>query len=103
MILDRAKLTGVLGTEVPSGVRGVSGVTHDSRCVEPGFAFVAIPGFKRDGREFASEAIRRGAVLVVAESEVPCVPTAVVADARGALGALAKEVNDDPSRSMEIY
>jgi UDP-N-acetylmuramoyl-L-alanyl-D-glutamate--2,6-diaminopimelate ligase len=103
VILDRAKLTGVLGTEVPSGVRGVGGVTHDSRCVEPGLAFVAIPGFKRDGTEFATEAVRRGAVLVVAESDVPGVPTAVVEDARGALAVLAREVNGDPSRSMEVY
>jgi UDP-N-acetylmuramoyl-L-alanyl-D-glutamate--2,6-diaminopimelate ligase len=103
VILDRAKLTRVLGTKIPSGVRGVGGVTHDSRCVEPGFAFVAIPGFKRDGTEFAPEAIRGGAVLVVAESDVPGVPTAVVADARGALAVLAREVNGDPSRSMEIY
>jgi len=103
VILDRAKLTGVLGTEVPLGVRGVGGVTHDSRCVESGFAFVAVPGFKRDGTEFASEAVRRGAVLVVAERDVPGIPTAVVADARGSLAALAREVNGDPSRSMEVY
>src|ERR671913_2323815 len=103
MSLDRAKLTEVLGTEIPSGVRGVRGVTHDSRRVESGFAFVAIPGFKRDGTEFAPEAIRRGAALVVAEIEVPGVPTAIVADARGALAVLAREVNGDPSRSMEVY
>ena len=103
MILDRAKLVGVLGTEVPSGVRGVGGVTHDSRCVDPGFAFVAIPGFKRDGTEFAHEAVRRGASLIVAERDVPGVPTAVVADARGALAVLAREVYGDPSRSMEVY
>ena len=103
MILDRAKLTGVLGTEIPSGMRGVRGVTHDSRCVEPGFAFVAIPGFKRDGTEFAPEAVRRGAVLVVAEHDIPGLPTAVVKDARGALAVLAREVNGDPSRSMEVY
>jgi UDP-N-acetylmuramoyl-L-alanyl-D-glutamate--2,6-diaminopimelate ligase len=103
VILDRAKLVQVLGTEVPSGVRGVGGVTHDSRCVEPGFAFVAVPGFKRDGTEFASEAIRRGASLVVAERDVPGVPTAVVGDARGSLAVLAREVHGDPSRSMEVY
>src|SRR5918995_2449821 len=103
MILDRAKITGVLGTEVPRGMRGVRGVTHDSRCVEPGFAFVAIPGFKRDGKEFAPEAIRRGASLIVAEHAIPGVPTAVVEDARGALALLAREVNGDPSRSMEAY
>jgi len=103
VILDRAKLTGVLGTEIPTGVRGVRGVTHDSRCVEPGFAFVAIPGFKRDGTEFATEAVRRGASLVVAERGVPGVPTAVVADPRSSLAVLAREVNGDPSRSMEVY
>ena len=84
-------------------MRGVGGVTHDSRCVEPGFAFVAVPGFRRDGTEFALEAVRRGAALVVAESDVPGVPTAVVGDARGSLAALAREVNGDPSRSMEVY
>ncbi len=103
MILDRAKLTEVLGTELPSGVGGVGGVTHDSRCVEPGFAFVAVPGFKRDGTQFAPEAVRRGASLVVAERAVPGVPTAVVADARGALAVLAREVNGDPSKSMRVY
>src|ERR671913_1385456 len=103
MILDRAKLTGVLGTEVPSGMRGVRGVTHDSRCVEPGFAFVAIPGFKRDGTEFVPEAVRRGASLIVAEHDIPLVPTAVVEDARGALAMLARGVNRDPSRSLEVY
>jgi UDP-N-acetylmuramoyl-L-alanyl-D-glutamate--2,6-diaminopimelate ligase len=103
VILDRAKLVEVLGTEVPSHVRGVGGVTHDSRCVEPGFAFVAIPGFKRDGTEFAPEAIRRGASLVVAEREVPGAPTAVVGDARGSLAVLAREVYGDPSRRMEVY
>jgi UDP-N-acetylmuramoyl-L-alanyl-D-glutamate--2,6-diaminopimelate ligase len=103
MILDRAKLTGVLGTEVPSGMRGVSGVTHDSRCVEPGFAFVAVPGFRRDGKKFAPEAIRRGASLIVAEHAIPGVPTAVVEDARDALAVLAREINGDPSRSMEVY
>jgi len=102
VILDRAKLTWVLGTEVPLGVWGVGGVTHDSRCAEPGFAFVAVPGFKRDGAEFAPEAVRRGASLVVAERDIPGVPTAVVANARDALAALARGINGDPSRSMEV-
>ncbi|MDQ3737300.1 MAG: Mur ligase family protein, partial [Actinomycetota bacterium] len=103
MILDRAELARVLGTEIPPSVEGVEGVTHDSRLVEPGFAFVAIPGFKRDGTDFASEALRRGASLVVAEREVPEAPTAVVPDARNALSALARAAFGDPSRSMEVY
>src|ERR671921_834140 len=103
MFLDRAKLTEVLGVEVPSSVWGVRHVTHDSRCIEDGFAFVAVRGFKRDGMEFAPEAVRRGASLIVAERDVSGVPTAVVGDARAALAALAREVNGDPSRSMRVY
>ena len=103
VILDRANLVRTLGAEVPAGVDSVSGVTHDSRAVEPGFAFVAVPGFKRDGTAFVAEALGRGASLVVAERPVPGAPTAVVPDARGALAALARGVFGDPSSGMEVY
>jgi UDP-N-acetylmuramoyl-L-alanyl-D-glutamate--2,6-diaminopimelate ligase len=103
VILDRAELARVLGTEVPAGAGEVRGVAYDSRRVEPGFAFVAVPGFKRDGAEFVPEALRRGASLVVAQREVPEAPTAVVPDARAALAALACAVFDDPSSRMEVY
>ena len=100
---DRSNLARTLGTEVPAGVDSVSGVTHDSRAVEPGFAFVAIPGFKHDGTAFVAEALARGASLIVAERPVPGAPTAVVPDARSALAALAREVLGDPSSKMEVY
>ncbi len=103
VILDRAELARILGAQVPSGVRGVTGVAYDSRTVRPGFAFVAVPGFKREGVAFVPEALRRGASLIVAEREAPNAPTAVVPDARRALAVLAKEVNGDPSGSMEVY
>jgi UDP-N-acetylmuramoyl-L-alanyl-D-glutamate--2,6-diaminopimelate ligase len=104
VILDRAELARVLGTEIPPGIEeGISGVAYDSRCVKPGFAFVAVPGFKRDGAEFVPEALRRGASLVVAERKIPKAPTAVVPDARTALSALARAVFDDPSGSMQVY
>ncbi|HEV2094742.1 MAG TPA: Mur ligase family protein, partial [Rubrobacter sp.] len=101
--LDPANLSRVLGVEVPPGVRSVSGVTHDSRAVRPGFAFVAIPGFRHDGALFAAEAARRGAALVVAERPVDGVPTAVVPDAREALAALARVVHGDPSAALAVY
>jgi UDP-N-acetylmuramoyl-L-alanyl-D-glutamate--2,6-diaminopimelate ligase len=85
-------------------VEGVVGVAHDSRLVEPGFAFVAIPGFRRDGTEFVPEALRRGAALVVAERGLPPgVPAVVVPDARAALAAMACAVFGDPSADMSVY
>ena len=46
-------------------------VRDDSRLVEPGDLFVAVPGTKADGRHFISEALARGAVAVVAEGTIP--------------------------------
>ena len=103
MDLDPVNLSRVLGTELPRGVGTVSGVTHDSRVVRPGFAFVAVPGFRHDGALFADEAHRRGAALVVAERPIEGVPTAVVPDARGALADLALAVHGDPSAAMAVY
>ena len=100
----RAQLARILGTEPPPGVEGVVGVAHDSRLVEPGFAFVAMPGFRRDGTEFVPEALRRGAALVVAERGLPPgVPAVVVPDARAALAALARAVFGEPSAEMSVY
>ncbi len=104
VFLSRARLSEILKTGMPPGVDGIGGVTHDSRLVEPGFAFVAIPGMRRDGVEFVPEALRCGAALVVAERELPPgAPSVVVPDARGALAALARAVSEDPSASMAVY
>lgn len=93
----------MLGVSIPQGFDEILGVTHDSRAVKPGFAFVAIPGFKRDGVDFVPDARRRGAVLAVAEREVSGTPTAVVKDAREALAVLASAIFEHPSKDLEVY
>jgi len=50
---------------------GISGVTYDSREVQPEWLFFAFPGAKADGRRFAADAVARGAAVVVSESEAP--------------------------------
>lgn len=44
----------------------IDGLTCDSRLVRPGFLFAAIPGTDADGRTFISDAVSRGAVVVLA-------------------------------------
>ncbi len=44
----------------------ITGLTCDSRQVEPGFIFAAIPGTHLDGRDFIADALARGAVAVMA-------------------------------------
>ncbi|MBA5724059.1 UDP-N-acetylmuramoyl-L-alanyl-D-glutamate--2,6-diaminopimelate ligase [Candidatus Liberibacter sp.] len=43
----------------------VSGISSDSRCIQPGWIFVAIPGNKVDGRSFIAQALQRGAIAIV--------------------------------------
>ena len=44
----------------------VTGLTADSRTVEPGFLFAALAGSRADGLDHVGEAVRRGAVAVLA-------------------------------------
>lgn len=49
-------------------------MTTDSRKVKPGDLFIAVPGVLSDGRQFISQAIKQGAVAVLAEqNEIFCV------------------------------
>ncbi len=49
----------------------ITGVTCDSRRVEPGYLFAALPGSQADGRAFINDAVAKGAavILVPADSE----------------------------------
>lgn len=44
----------------------ITGLTADSRAVQPGFLFAALPGATADGRAYISEAVKRGATAVLA-------------------------------------
>ncbi|RUV59316.1 UDP-N-acetylmuramoylalanyl-D-glutamyl-2, 6-diaminopimelate--D-alanyl-D-alanine ligase, partial [Mesorhizobium sp. M5C.F.Ca.IN.020.14.1.1] len=73
---------------------GISGISIDSRSLEPGDAFFAIKGEAMDGHDFATAAIKAGAgVLVVAEGKLPSLgrltaPMIVVQDVLAALEKL---------------
>ncbi|MER9523341.1 UDP-N-acetylmuramoylalanyl-D-glutamyl-2,6-diaminopimelate--D-alanyl-D-alanine ligase [Mesorhizobium sp. M0292] len=73
---------------------GISGISIDSRSLQPGDAFFAIKGEAMDGHDFATAAIKAGAgVLVVAEVKLPSLgrltaPMIVVQDVLAALEKL---------------
>lgn len=46
--------------------REITGITCDSRLVEPGFLFAALPGLRADGRAFVADAVNRGAAAILA-------------------------------------
>ncbi len=53
------------------GGADIRGLEYDSRRVGEGFLFFAFPGSRADGRQFAEDALARGAVAVVSESGCP--------------------------------
>jgi UDP-N-acetylmuramoyl-L-alanyl-D-glutamate--2,6-diaminopimelate ligase len=78
----------------PETERDIAGLTMDSRQVAPGFAFVALAGSKTDGIAFVSDAVRKGAIAVVAEASRPTdlppnIAYAQVGDARRELALAA--------------
>jgi UDP-N-acetylmuramoyl-L-alanyl-D-glutamate--2,6-diaminopimelate ligase len=50
-----------------SGDVKIAGLTADSRTVEPGFLFAALPGTKVDGASYISQALAKGAVAVICQ------------------------------------
>jgi UDP-N-acetylmuramoyl-L-alanyl-D-glutamate--2,6-diaminopimelate ligase len=86
----------------PAAVRAL---TADSRRVEPGDCFVAVPGFKQDARRFVSDAVARGARLIVTEGEpLAALPVAqvLVPSARRALARLADAFHGHPSAALVV-
>jgi len=84
----------------------VRGLAYDSRRVEPGFLFVAVPGTRVDGREFVAEAVDRGAVAIVSQASpaalIEQVALVQVTDARSALARLANEFYGRPSEKLKL-
>lgn len=46
----------------------IAGLASDSRQIEPGYVFAALPGSAKDGASFAGEAVARGAAIILAHS-----------------------------------
>lgn len=77
-----------------SDERALTGVSTDTRTLEPGNVFVALRGESFDGHEFLATAVERGAGALVVDDGARAagtgVPVFVVPDTLVALGALAR-------------
>ena len=105
-LIERAGLdrSGLAGAD-RSLDQPVTGVTLNSREVEPGHVFVAVRGVHADGVVFAVQARDRGAIAVVAEtppSDDTSSPWITVGDGRRAVAALAAAFWGDPSHELTV-
>jgi UDP-N-acetylmuramoyl-L-alanyl-D-glutamate--2,6-diaminopimelate ligase len=83
----------------------ISGIFYDSKQLRPGGLFFAIKGTKLNGLDFIDEAIERGAVCVVSESDFMTYKTVckvLVKDARKACAVVANNFYERPSQNLNI-
>ncbi|GAA2101034.1 UDP-N-acetylmuramoyl-L-alanyl-D-glutamate--2,6-diaminopimelate ligase [Microlunatus panaciterrae] len=94
------------GTDRPDV--GVSGITLDSRLVQPGDLYVALPGRSTHGARFAAAAVDAGAAAVLTDAEGAALaaglPAAVVvvADPRRAMAGAAADIFGRPSERLTM-
>lgn len=99
-----------------------TGVTADSRLVQIGDLYVAVPGASRHGADFAAEALRRGALAVLTDpageqqtrtavtqaggdsaGSAGSAPVVVVPQPRSLIPALADRVYEHPAARLQLY
>lgn len=103
--MDNWHLSGELAATLDELLAGATGVTCHSQKVRQGFIFVAIPGYRTDGRLFIPAALQAGATAIVTEdllSLPPPLRVVRVPDARRALAYLAAAFYGHPSRRLAV-
>ena len=99
-------LTDVIAPERVVGmpVGEVRALAYDSRRVERGTLFFAVPGVHVDGHDFAAEAAERGAIGLVVERELPDfeAPQLIVDRSRRALADAADAWFGRPSERLTV-
>jgi UDP-N-acetylmuramoyl-L-alanyl-D-glutamate--2,6-diaminopimelate ligase len=80
----------------------ITNLAYDARTVRPGALFFCVPGFTRDGHEFAPEAIAAGAVALVVQRPLSLsAAEIVVPDVRAAMAPAAAAFYGDPTAVLE--
>src|SRR5262249_21694139 len=83
----------------------ISGVTLDSRRVQPGFLFGALRGASSDGLAFVPDALARGASAVLSDrprpSDIVC-PWVLAEDARREFALAARAFHNHPDLAIPV-
>ena len=98
----RGLLAGVpLTGETPNLDMEISSISYDSRTLEPGALFVALPGDKTDGHRYIRQALERGAAAVLCQEAPPQPgPYLVTPDTRLALALVSCQWFGHPGDGM---
>src|SRR5947208_3635221 len=81
----------------------IAALAYDNREVTPGTLFFCVPGFTRDGHDFAPDAVGRGASALVVERPLGLgVPEVEVESVRAAMAPAAARFNGDPTARLRV-
>ena len=81
----------------------ITGLAYDNRTVEPGTLFFCVPGFTRDGHDFAADEVARGAAALVVTRPLGLgVPEVQVDDMRAAMAQAAARFHGDPTAELRV-
>ena len=104
-----AELLGVGRTEsIQNGLGVLSGVSLDSRAVQPGDLYAALPGARTHGAAYSDQAVAAGAVAILTDPDGrdraarTGVPVFVVSNPRERLGDVSCWIYGDPSQRMTM-
>jgi UDP-N-acetylmuramoyl-L-alanyl-D-glutamate--2,6-diaminopimelate ligase len=97
-------LSDVMGLPLAAGGSvEISSLAYDDRRVVPGTLFFCVPGFTRDGHDFAADAVARGAVALVVERPLGLgVPEVAVESVRAAMAPAAARFHGDPTAELDV-
>lgn len=97
--IDVKSITGAAGNDV-------SGIEFDSRNISSGSLFVAVKGYKSDGHDYITSAVKSGAVAIICETvpsnEDKSICWIKVKDSAKALGQAASNFYGNPSDSLKL-
>lgn len=82
----------------------ITGISLDSRNIQPGNLFVALSGGSTDGHRYILPAVKHGAAAAVGTQEMPGLPVPYfrVADSRAALAVLSAAFYHFPARRLTV-
>ena len=85
----------------------INGLTLDSRRVQPGWLFIAVPGARADGRAYLAGAYGRGAAAAVYEakdfkSDARYTNAIAVKNLREHIGTIADRFHGSPSQRLQV-
>ncbi len=80
----------------------ITALAYDTRAVVPGALFFCVPGFTRDGHDFAQDAVARGAVALVVDHKLELdIAQVRVQNVRAAMAPAAAAFYGDPTSTLE--